>query len=72
MFGPDWDEGCKSCSFLADHYEPAIVHLAQRDVTLVTVSRAPLAKIEAFQGTHGLAFSSGCRRYVATSTGTTG
>ena len=49
MFGPDWDEGCKSCSFLADHYEPAVVHLAQRDVTLVTASRAPPAKIEAFR-----------------------
>ena len=56
MFGPDWDEGCKSCSFLADHYEPAIVHLAQRDVTLVTVSRAPLAKIEAFRARMGWRF----------------
>lgn len=49
MFDPDWDEGCKSCSFLADHYEPAVIHLAQRDATLVTVSRAPLATIEAFR-----------------------
>ena len=56
MFDPDWDEGCKSCSFLADHYEPAIVHLAQRDVTLVTVSRAPLAKIEAFRERMGWRF----------------
>lgn len=56
MLGPDWDEGCKSCSFLADHYEPAIVHLAQRDVTLVTVSRAPLAKIEAFRQRMGWRF----------------
>ena len=56
MFDPDWDEGCKSCSFLADHYQPAIVHLAQRDVTLVTVSRAPLAKIEAFRERMGWRF----------------
>ena len=56
MFGPDWDEGCKSCSFLADHYAPAVVHLAQRDVTLVTVSRAPLAKIEAFRQRMGWRF----------------
>ena len=56
MFDPEWDEGCKSCSFLADHYEPAIVHLAQRDVTLVTVSRAPPARIEAFRQRMGWRF----------------
>ena len=49
MFEDDWDEGCKSCSFLADHYEPAIVHLANRDVSLVTVSRASLEKLESFK-----------------------
>src|SRR6516225_2623783 len=42
MFNPDWDEGCKSCSFIADHYNPSLVHLKHRDVTMVTVSRAPL------------------------------
>ena len=56
MFDPAWDEGCKSCSLLADHYAPAIVHLAQRDVTLVTVSRAPLARIEAFRTRMGWRF----------------
>ena len=56
MFDPEWDEGCKSCSFLADHYEPAVVHLAQRDVTLVTVSRAPLAKLESFRKRMGWGF----------------
>ena len=56
MFDPGWDEGCKSCSFQADHYGPVIVHLAQRDVTLVTVSRAPLAKIEAFRERMGWRF----------------
>lgn len=49
MFEEDWEEGCKSCSFLADHYEPAIVHLANRDVSMVTISKASLKKIEAFR-----------------------
>src|SRR2546429_722127 len=49
MFGPGWKEGCPSCSFLADHFDGSLVHLAQRDVTLAAVSRAPLAEIEAFQ-----------------------
>ena len=56
MFDPEWDEGCKSCSLIADHYEPAIVHLAARDVTLVTVSRAPLEKLVAFQRRMGWDF----------------
>ena len=53
MFGPDWDEGCPSCSLLADHYEPAAVHLNQRDVTMVTISKAPLEQIEAFRARMG-------------------
>jgi len=56
MFDPDWDEGCKSCSFLADHYNPSIVHLKHRDVTMVTVSRAPLGKLEAFKRRMGWNF----------------
>lgn len=56
MFGPDWSEGCKSCSYLADHYDPAVVHLAARDVTLVTVSRAPLERLEAFRRRMGWGF----------------
>ncbi len=56
MLGPGWKEGCKSCSFLADHFEPAVVHLAHRDVTLVAVSRAPLAEIEAFKTRMGWTF----------------
>src|SRR5438552_12502889 len=39
MFGPGWEEGCKSCSFLADHIDGRMVHLAHRDVTLEVVSR---------------------------------
>jgi predicted dithiol-disulfide oxidoreductase (DUF899 family) len=48
MFHPDWDEACKSCSFWADSYNAYYRHLNQRDVTLVAVSRAPLAKLQAF------------------------
>ena len=56
MFDPDWDAGCKSCSFWADNFERNVVHLAARDVTLVAVSRAPLAKIEAFRKRLGWTF----------------
>ncbi len=49
MFGPDWKEGCPSCSFGMDHTDGALVHLAQRDVSFAAVSRAPLAKIEEFK-----------------------
>jgi len=49
MFEDEWDEGCKSCSFIADHYEPSIIHLANRDVALTTISKTPLEKIEAFK-----------------------
>ncbi len=56
MFGPGWQEGCKSCSYLADHFDGSLVHLAQRDVTLVVVSRAPLAEIDAFRRRMGWRF----------------
>ena len=56
MYGPEWEEGCKSCSYIADHFEPAIVHLNQRDVTMVAVSRAPLATLEAFKQRMGWSF----------------
>ena len=56
MLGPGWVQGCPSCSFLADHFDGANVHLAQRDVTLVVVSRAPLAEIEAYQKRMGWKF----------------
>lgn len=56
MFGPGWEEGCKSCSFVADHIDGAVVHLAQRDVTLLAVSRAPLPQIEAFKKRMGWRF----------------
>jgi predicted dithiol-disulfide oxidoreductase (DUF899 family) len=56
MFDPAWDEGCKSCSFMADNYNPLIIHLKHRDVTMVTVSRAPLEKLEAFKKRMGWDF----------------
>ena len=57
MFGPGWEEGCPSCSFLGDHFDASIVHLAQRDVTLLAVSRAPLPQIEAFRKRMGWRFA---------------
>jgi predicted dithiol-disulfide oxidoreductase (DUF899 family) len=56
MFGPGWEEGCKSCSYLADHFDGAALHLAQRDVTLVVVSRAPMPQVAAFQRRMGWRF----------------
>ena len=56
MFDPDWSEGCKSCSLLGDHYDRSVIHLSQRDVAMVTVSRAPLAKLEAFKKRMGWSF----------------
>jgi predicted dithiol-disulfide oxidoreductase (DUF899 family) len=56
MFGPDWEEGCKSCSYLADHFDGANWHLPHRDVTFVVISRAPLSKIEAFKKRMGWRF----------------
>src|SRR6266702_5451964 len=56
MFGPGWEEGCPSCSLLADHIDGSLVHLANRDVTLAVVSRAPLAQIEAFKKRMGWRF----------------
>jgi predicted dithiol-disulfide oxidoreductase (DUF899 family) len=56
MLGPGWVQGCPSCSYLADHFDGAIPHLAQRDVTIIAVSRAPLAEIEAYKKRMGWKF----------------
>jgi len=56
MLGPDWDQGCKSCSFWADGFQGIPVHLAHRDVSFVVVSRAPLAQIERFKKRMGWEF----------------
>lgn len=57
MFGPDWQEGCPSCSFNMDHADGALVHLAQRDVSFAVVSRAPISKIDAFKKRMGWKFN---------------
>jgi predicted dithiol-disulfide oxidoreductase (DUF899 family) len=56
MLGPEWEEGCPSCSLLADHFDGAALHLAHRDVTLLAVSRAPLPEIEAYKQRMGWGF----------------
>src|SRR5215831_3504280 len=48
MFDPDWEAGCPSCSFWADNFNDIIVHLNQRDVTMIAISRAPYSKIAAY------------------------
>jgi predicted dithiol-disulfide oxidoreductase (DUF899 family) len=56
MFDPSWDEGCSSCSFQVDNFPVHLGHLHSRDTTLAVVSRAPLAKIEAFKKRMGWTF----------------
>jgi predicted dithiol-disulfide oxidoreductase (DUF899 family) len=56
MFAPDWENGCKSCSFWADNFERNVLHLAHRDATMVAISRAPVAKLLAFQQRFGWTF----------------
>ena len=56
MLAPGWEQGCKSCSFMADHLVGAQVHLEQRDLTVLLVSRAPLAEIERFRQRMGWQF----------------
>jgi predicted dithiol-disulfide oxidoreductase (DUF899 family) len=56
MFAPGWEQGCPSCSFMADHSDGMNVHLSHRDVTLLAVSRAPLAEIERFRRRMGWQF----------------
>ena len=57
MLGPGWEEGCPSCSYLADHFDGSVIHLAHRDVAFVVVSRAPLPEVEAFRRRMGWQFS---------------
>jgi len=49
MLAPGWEQGCPSCSYMADHTDGMTAHLAQRDVTFVAISRAPFAEIEYFR-----------------------
>src|ERR687895_111860 len=56
MFGPDWTAGCPSCSMIADGFNGIAVHLANHDVMLWAVSRAPLAKLQAYKRRMGWTF----------------
>ena len=56
MFSPEWDAGCKHCSFWADNFNGIDAHLNHRDVSFVAISRAPLAKIEPFKKRMGWTF----------------
>jgi predicted dithiol-disulfide oxidoreductase (DUF899 family) len=56
MFGPDYKAGCPSCSAIADGFDASVVHLANHDVTLSAVSRAPLAKLQAYKQRMGWSF----------------
>jgi len=56
MFAPDWKEGCKSCSFWADNFNGITIHLNHRDATFTAISRAPLAKLNAYKQRMGWSF----------------
>jgi predicted dithiol-disulfide oxidoreductase (DUF899 family) len=56
MFDATWSQGCKSCSFIADHYNGIVVHLGHRDISFATVSKAPIEKIEQFRTRMGWTF----------------
>jgi predicted dithiol-disulfide oxidoreductase (DUF899 family) len=56
MYDPNWDVGCPSCSFWADNFNDIIVHLNQRDVTLIAISKAPYSKIDAYKKRMGWDF----------------
>jgi predicted dithiol-disulfide oxidoreductase (DUF899 family) len=56
MFAPEWDEGCKSCSFWAESFDHIPVHLAHRDVTFLAISRAPLEKLQGYARRFGWTF----------------
>ena len=56
MYGPDWEEGCPSCSFWADNFNGTGIHLSHRDITLIAVSRAPLDQLEAYKARMGWSF----------------
>src|SRR5438128_8695892 len=56
MFGPEYTAGCPSCSAIADGFDGSVVHLAHHDVTLSAVSRAPLAKLQAYKRRMGWSF----------------
>jgi len=56
MFGPEWTEGCPVCSYWADNFNDVIIHLNQRDVTMICASRAPVDRLEAYKARMGWSF----------------
>ena len=56
MYGPDWEEGCPSCSFWADNFDGIDIHLAHRDISFLAVSRAPFATLDAYRKRMGWNF----------------
>jgi predicted dithiol-disulfide oxidoreductase (DUF899 family) len=56
MFPPEWEEGCKHCSFWADNFDPNVIHLKARDVTFVAISRAPYEKLAGYKERMGWGF----------------
>ena len=56
MLGPGWKQGCEGCSFMADHVDPILIHLLQRDVNFVAISRGSLAEIESYKKRMGWKF----------------
>ncbi len=56
MYGPDWEEGCPSCSFWADGYDAVVVHLNHRDISMVTISNAPIDRLDAYRRRMGWTF----------------
>ena len=56
MYGPDWEEGCTSCSFWADNFNEVVIHLNHRDINLVAVSRARLETLAAYKRRMGWSF----------------
>ncbi len=57
MYGPDWQEGCKSCAFWADQFNPAVTHLGARDVAFAVVSQAPITVFAPFKERMGWTFT---------------
>jgi predicted dithiol-disulfide oxidoreductase (DUF899 family) len=57
MFGPGWEEGCKSCSYVSDHLAPAVAHLQARDAAFAAISHAPLAEIAPFKERMGWSYN---------------
>ena len=57
MFGPGWEEGCKSCSYVSDHLAATVVHLKARDVAFAAISHAPLAEFAPFKQRMGWTFN---------------